>query len=124
MTLAKAFVTGVVTKAPEKRFTNNDMAISGFTINIDRANETLLRVIAFGQLADTVASTIAQGDSVAVEGKLQVNTYKLPNSKDKKVYEISASAIEKISANSNVSIRFQTAIQMLLHLTKPKWHKI
>ena len=100
MTLAKAFVTGVVTKAPEKRFTNNDMAISGFTINIDKANETLLRVITFGQLADTVASTIAQGDSVAVEGKLQVNTYKLPNGKDKKVYEISASVVEKISAST------------------------
>ena len=100
MTLAKAFVTGVVVKAPEKRFTNNDMAISGFTINIDKANETLLRVITFGQLADTVASTIAQGDSVAVEGKLQVNTYKLPNGKDKKVYEISASVVEKISAST------------------------
>ena len=101
MTLAKAFVTGVVTKAPEKRFTNNDMAISGFTINIDKTNETLLRVIAFGQLADTVASTVAQGDSVAVEGKLQVNSYKLPNGKDKKVYEINASTVEKISATSN-----------------------
>ena len=101
MTLAKAFVTGVVTKAPEKRFTNNDMAISGFTINIDKTNETLLRVIAFGQLADTVANTVAQGDSVAVEGKLQVNTYKLPNGKDKKVYEISASTVEKISASTN-----------------------
>ena len=101
MTLAKAFVTGVVTKAPEKRFTNNDMAISGFTINIDKNNETLLRVIAFGQLADNVASTVAQGDSVAVEGKLQVNTYKLPNGKDKKVYEINASTVEKISASTN-----------------------
>ena len=101
MTLAKAFVTGVVVKAPEKRYTNNDMAISGFTINIDKNNETLLRVISFGQLADTVATTVAQGDNVAVEGKLQVNSYKLPNGKDKKVYEINASAVEKISATSN-----------------------
>ena len=101
MTLAKAFVTGVVTKTPEKRFTNNDMAISGFTINIDKTNETLLRVITFGQLADTVASTVSQGDCVAVEGKLQINTYKLPNGKDKKVYEISASAVEKMSGATN-----------------------
>lgn len=100
MTLAKAFVTGVVTKTPEKRFTTNDMAISGFTINIDKANETLLRVVTFGQLADTVANTVAQGDSVAVEGRLQVNSYKLPNGKDKKVYEINASAVEKISAGA------------------------
>ena len=98
MTLAKAFVTGVVVKAPEKRFTQNDMAVAGMTVNIDQNNETLLRVIAFGNLADVVTSTVAEGDSVAVEGKLQANTYKLPNGKDKKIYEISANSIEKISA--------------------------
>ena len=48
MTLAKAFVTGSVVKAPEKRFTQNDMAIAGFTINFDPANGGMLRVVAFG----------------------------------------------------------------------------
>lgn len=103
MTLAKAFVTGVVVKAPEKRFTSNDMAITGFTINIDKANETMLRVVAFGQLAENISSTIVQGDSVAVEGKLQVNTYKLPNGKDKKVYEINANTVEKIGSTQSGS---------------------
>ena len=101
MTLAKAFVTGSVVKAPEKRFTQNDMAIAGFTINFDPANEGMLRVVAFGQLAETISSTVALGDSVAVEGKLQVNTYKLPNGKDKKVFEIQASAVEKMSVGAN-----------------------
>lgn len=99
MTLAKAFVTGVVTKTPEKRFTQNDMAIAGFTINIDQNNNSLVRVVSFGQLAQNVADTIKEGDSVAVEGRLQVNSYKLPNGKDKKVFEISASGIEKMSAS-------------------------
>ncbi|MBR3604867.1 MAG: single-stranded DNA-binding protein [Candidatus Gastranaerophilales bacterium] len=100
MTLAKAFVTGSVVKAPEKRFTQNDMAIAGFTINFDPANEGMLRVVTFGQLAETISSTIALGDSVAVEGKLQVNNYKLPNGKDKKVFETQASAVEKMSASA------------------------
>ena len=99
MTLARAFVTGVVVKAPEKRFTQNDMAIAGMTINIDQNNETLLRVVAFGNLADVTASTISAGDSVAVDGRLQANTYKLPNGKDKKIFEINANAIEKISVS-------------------------
>ena len=100
MTLAKAFITGTVVKAPEKRFTQNDMAIVGFTLNFDPQNEGLIRVVAFGQLADTIASTIAQGDSVAVEGKLQINSFKTPNGKDKKVFEISANAVEKMSASA------------------------
>ncbi len=99
MTLAKAFVTGVVTKAPEKRFTQNDMAIAAFSLNIDANTNTILRVTAFGQLAETVSNMVAEGDSVAVEGKLQVNSYKLPNGKDKKVFEINASAVEKMSAS-------------------------
>ena len=98
MTLAKAFITGAVVKAPEKRFTQNDMAIAGFTINFDPANEGLIRIVAFGQLAETISSTINIGDNVAVEGRLQINSYKLPNGKDKKVFEISANSVEKISA--------------------------
>ena len=103
MTLAKAFVTGTVVKAPEKRFTPNDMAIAGFTINFDPANDGMLRVVAFGQLAETVASTVAMGDSVAVEGRLQINKFKLPNGKERNVFEINASAVEKMSAGANVS---------------------
>ena len=98
MSFAKAFVTGSVVKAPEKRFTQNDMAIAGFTINFDPANEGLLRVVAFGQLAETISSTVALGDNVAVEGRLQINTYKLPNGKDKKVFEIQANAVEVVPA--------------------------
>ena len=97
MTLAKAFVSGSVVKAPEKRFTQNDMAITSFTINIDSSNETLLRVSAFGQLAETICANVAQGDMVAVEGKLQINSYKLPNGMDRKVYEILANAVEKMN---------------------------
>ncbi len=108
MTLAKAFLTGVVVKAPEKRFTQNDMPIAGFTLNFEQNNESLIRVIAFGQLADTVTATISQGDNVAVEGRLQVNTYKLPNGKDKKVFEINANSVEKTGVqvqNSNTEVQ-------------------
>jgi single-stranded DNA-binding protein len=108
MTLARAFVTGVVVKAPEKRFTQNDMAIAGMTVNIDANNETLIRVIAFGNLADVLTSNVAEGDSVAVEGKLQANTYKLPNGKDKKIFEISANSVEKISG---AAIQQNSAVQ-------------
>ena len=110
MTLAKAFVSGVVVKAPEKRFTQNDMAIAGFTLNIDSQTETLVRVVAFGQLADTIASTISQGDSVAVEGRLQVNAFKMPNGKDKRVFEINANSVEKMGASSGVTPSISSSV--------------
>lgn len=112
MSLAKAFVSGVVIKPPEKRFTQNDMAIATFTINIDKVNQTLVRVSAFGQLADTVASTIQANDSVVVEGRLQVNSYKTPSGKDKRLFEITANAVEKMTSaqQTNTNIQQDTNI--------------
>ncbi len=100
MSLAKAFVSGTVVKAPEKRFTQNDMAIAAFTVNVDKNAQTLIRVSTFGQLAETVSSMLNVNDNVAIEGRLQVNTYKTPSGKDKKVFEITANAVEKMSGNS------------------------
>ncbi len=100
MSLAKAFVTGTVVKAPEKRFTQNDMAITSFTINLDKSTQTLIRVSAFGQLAETIASSVAVNDMVVVEGRLQINSYQTPSGKEKRVFEISANAVEKMSSNS------------------------
>ena len=99
MSLAKAFVSGTVVKAPEKRFTQNDMAIAAFTVKVDKNAQTLIRVSTFGQLAETV-SMLNVNDNVAIEGRLQVNTYKTPSGKDKKVFEITANAVEKMSGGS------------------------
>ena len=106
MSLAKAFVSGTVVKAPEKRFTQNDMAIAAFTVNVDKNAQTLIRVSTFGQLAETV-SMLNVNDNVAIEGRLQVNTYKTPSGKDKKVFEITANAVEKMSGSS-ASVQNQT----------------
>ena len=40
------------------------------------------------------------GDSVLVEGRLQTNTVKTTSGKDKKIFEINASTVEKISGTS------------------------
>ena len=100
MTLAKIFVTGKVVKNPEKRFTQNDLAITSFTIDVNPQDESLVRVFTMGNLADTVEQTIKMGDSVIVEGRLQTNTFKTTNGKDKKIFEINASTVEKISGSS------------------------
>ena len=45
MSIAKATVTGTVYRAPEKRFTQNNIAVSAFVVNIGEKDEVLLRVI-------------------------------------------------------------------------------
>ena len=103
MSLARATISGTVYRAPEKRFTSNNVPITAFTININPDDETLIRVIAFGNLADSMVNSIGKGDVVVVEGRLQNNTVKDENGAEKRIVEIDASSFEKISSSSTSS---------------------
>ncbi len=96
MSLAKAVVTGTVYRAPEKRFTQNNIAVSDFVLNINDREETLVRVVSKRQALDEVVNTLEKGDRVLVDGRLQTSTVKMDDGSDKKAYEIDASAIEKM----------------------------
>lgn len=98
MALAKIVVDGTVTKAPEKRFTQNNLPITSFVININQNDETLVRTFIMGNAAETVAETISTGDRVLVEGRPQIEILKTEDGKEKRVVEINASLVEKIGA--------------------------
>ena len=99
MTLAKAVVTGTIFRNPEKRFTQNNVAVSAFVLNIGEREESLLRIIAKRQSLDEVVSTCNKGDKVIVEGRLQTANVKMDDGTDRKIYEIEASTIEKMGSD-------------------------
>ena len=103
MSVAKAVVTGTVYRAPEKRFTQNNVAVSAFVLNIGDREETLIRVISKRTALDEIVSALSKNDRVLVEGRLQTNTVKMDDGSEKRIYEIDAITIEKmgISASSN-----------------------
>lgn len=101
MSLAKAVLSGVVYRAPEKRFTTNNVAITYFTLNIDPNEETLVRVLAKGNLAETVENNIAKSDKIVIEGRLQNTTVQADDGTEKKVVEVELSSFEKISGSNS-----------------------
>lgn len=103
MTLAKAVVTGSVYRAPEKRFTQNNVPVSSFVMNIGDREEMLLRVIAKRQTLDEVVSSLGKDDRVLVEGRLQITTVKNENGAERKIYEIDANTVEPMGAGVNVT---------------------
>lgn len=103
MTLAKIVVSGKVTKSPEKRFTQNNVAITSFVMDINPQEETIVRVMALGNLAEKVAQEVSIGDEVIVDGRPQIETVKAASGKEKRVIEINASSIEKLGASSNTT---------------------
>lgn len=116
MTLAKIVVTGKVTKNPEKRFTQNNLAVASLIVDINPQEETLVRVSAIGAIADRISETVSMGDTVIVDGRLQMETVKTTSGKERKVATINASSVEKISGSSNststpVSNKKETLVQ-------------
>jgi len=100
MALAKAVVTGSVYRTPEKRFTQNNVPISSFVLNIGDREEMLLRVISKRQALDEIVSSLGKDDRVLVEGRLQITTVKSENGADRKIFEIDANTVEPMGAVS------------------------
>lgn len=103
MSLAKAVVTGTVFRAPEKRFTQNNVPVSSFVLNIGEREEMLLRVIVKRQALDEVVSEISQNDRVLVEGRLQITTVKGDNGSERRIFEIDANTIELMGAGVTIA---------------------
>lgn len=103
MSIAKSVVTGTVYRAPEKRFTQNNIAVSAFVLNIGEKEEILIRVVSRRTALDDIVSSISKGERVLVEGRLQTATVKMDDGSEKRIYEIDASAIEKFGEAGEVS---------------------
>ena len=101
MTLAKAVVTGIVYKTPKTGFTQNNVAVSSFVLNIGTQEETLVRVISKRQSLDEIVQNLSKNQKVLVEGRLQNGVSKMDDGSEKKVFEIEASTIELMGAGSS-----------------------
>lgn len=100
MTLAKAVVTGIVYKTPKTGFTQNNVAVSSFVLNVGTQEEILVRVISKRQSLDEIVQNLTKNQKVLVEGRLQNGISKMDDGTEKKVFEIEASTIELMGAGS------------------------
>lgn len=101
MTLAKAVVTGIVYKTPKTGFTQNNVAVSSFVLNVGTQEEILVRVISKRQSLDEIVQNLSKNQKVLVEGRLQNGISKMDDGTEKKVFEIEASTIELMGAGSS-----------------------
>lgn len=109
MALAKAVVTGLVYRTPEKRFTQNNVPISSFVLNIGDREEMLLRVISKRQALDEIVSSLGKDDRVLVEGRLQITTVKNENGNGRKIFEIDANSVEPMGVVTGSSTTTTTS---------------
>ena len=102
MSLAKAVVTGSVFRTPEKRFTQNNIPVSSFVLNIGEREEMLIRVVVRRAALDEVVSGLTKDARVLVEGRLQITTVKSDTGVERRIFEIDANTIEMMGADAPV----------------------
>lgn len=108
--LNRVILIGRLTRDPELRYTPTGVAVTQFTVAVDRPfsnnqNEReadFIPVVTWRQLAETCANYLRKGRLVAVEGRIQVRNYE--NNEGKRVYvtEVIADNVRFLeSAKSN-----------------------
>ena len=107
----KVILTGRLTAKPELNYTQSQMAVTKFTIAVDRFSKDkgadFIRVTVFGKQAENVCRYMDKGRMIAVEGSLQTGSYKGRDGKTVYTTDIIANHTEFLGGNSES--REQTA---------------
>ncbi|MBC8080624.1 MAG: single-stranded DNA-binding protein [Gorillibacterium sp.] len=90
--LNRVILIGRLTRDPELRYTPAGVAVTQFTLAVDRNFATqqkekeadFIPVVTWRQLAETCANYLRKGRLAAVEGRLQIRNY--DNNEGRKVY--------------------------------------
>lgn len=90
--LNRVILIGRLTRDPELRYTPSGVAVTQFTLAVDRPftnqqNEReadFINIVTWRQLAETCANYLRKGRLTAVEGRIQVRNY--DNNEGRKVY--------------------------------------
>ncbi len=104
MSISKIVISGQVVKAPEKRFTpNTNVAVTEFFIAVQPTarqgqptESALVKVITWRDLAERCAAELQKGDTVAVDGRLQINSFTTAEGQKRKDIEIDAVSVENL----------------------------
>lgn len=108
--LNRVILIGRLTKDPELRYTPAGVAVTQFTLAVDRPftnsqskerEADFINIVTWRQLAETCANYLRKGRLTAVEGRIQVRNY--DNSEGKRVYvtEVIADNVRFLESNSS-----------------------
>lgn len=104
--LNRVVLIGRLTKDPELRYTPSGVAVTMFTLAVDRPFETngkkeadFISIVTWRQLAEACANYLKKGRLTAIEGRIQTRNY--DNNEGKRVYvtEVVADNVRFLESN-------------------------
>jgi len=102
--LNKVILIGNLTADPELRYTPSGTARTRFSIAVNRQYKdssgqlqeetTFVPIVAWGNQAENCANYLSKGRSVAVEGRLRIDSFENAEGERKKVVEVVAQSVQ------------------------------
>lgn len=104
----QVILIGRLVRDPELRYSQNGIAVTTFTLAVDRpfisqdgGKVDFIDIVTWRKLAETVANHLTKGRLVAVEGRLQIRSYDDKNGIRRKVSEIVADQVKFLDYADN-----------------------
>jgi single-strand DNA-binding protein len=111
--LNKVILIGNLTADPELRYTPSGTARTRFSIAINRQYKdssgqlqeevTFVPIVTWGSQAENCANYLSKGRSVAVDGRLRIDSFENAEGERKKVVEVVASSVQFLGGPSRPS---------------------
>lgn len=116
--LNRVVLIGRLTKDPELRYSPNGVAVTNFTLAIDRKfknaqgeKETdFIPCVMFKQLAELCANYLAKGKLASVDGRIQVRTYNDKDGQKRWVTEVIAEDVHFLSPKDGGSGNIESSL--------------
>jgi single-strand DNA-binding protein len=101
----KVFLIGNLTRDPEMRYTTAGVAVTHFTVAVNRFGRggeekgqdvDFINVVAWRRLAEVCGEYLKKGSPVAVEGRLQIRDYVGKNGEKRTMTEVVADNLQML----------------------------
>ena len=116
MMLNVVVLNGRLTSDPELKYTPSNVAVTNFTLAVDRAFSgkekvtDFISIVAWRSTAEFVSRYFQKGQLVAVQGSLQVREYTDKDGNRRRVYEVLADQVHFAEAKRGRDTEYTAAV--------------
>lgn len=111
--LNRVILIGRLTRDPELRYTQNGVAVTTFTLAVDRNYKNaqgekeadFIPCVVYRQLAELCANYLAKGRMAAVDGRMQVRSYDGQDGQKRYVTEVVGENVRFLSPKEGSGLR-------------------
>ncbi|MEA5091466.1 Single-stranded DNA-binding protein [bioreactor metagenome] len=108
----KIILMGRLTRDPEVRVTPSEKTVCTFTLAVDRqfANQSgereadFINIVVWGKAAELCGNSLAKGQRLLVEGRLQIRNYVAKDGNKRYVTEVIANSVEFVERKNIGSV--------------------